>query len=120
MKITGGGWFCDECQSRSAKLIRVGALSDIDDADHDVADLCLECAEKAVAMLREARSLPRAGWQPIETAPKDGTWVLLYEQPQPGWSAPAHVAQWSRGEWQEAGEYGVNDATHWQPLPEAP
>lgn len=67
------------------------------------------------------------GWLPIETAPKDGTEVLLFcpdDQPQivsckywlgysPGWmftdDTLANIA-----------EEGPENPTHWQPLPEPP
>ena len=85
------------------------------------------------------------GWQPIETAPRDGTSVLLF-------TACHGITQawFSAGEWEEHYEYGpqyngpvwvcaddafqieveemgpdVDDmhhgtATHWQPLPPPP
>jgi len=70
------------------------------------------------------------GWQPIETAPKDGTEVLLYlgnpwsKTEKARWYAP-----WSN--WQVGAipsdpvreEYfgiGKSVPTHWMPLPEAP
>lgn len=67
-------------------------------------------------------------WQPIETAPKDGSDILLY-QPEP--SPPWIVC----GFWSIEGEsFGVSIAsdsndlfifslinpTHWMPLPDAP
>ena len=72
-----------------------------------------------------------AGWQPIETAPKDGSYLLLWEQ----YSHPPFVGYWSGGRWSvshehvdaEGGWDGANvvDAlsmpiTHWMPLPPAP
>ena len=65
-----------------------------------------------------------SGWQPIETAPRDGTWVLC-----------AHdVAKWTRIGMQSknfgpgwyysatgfAATYKADVPTHWQPLPPAP
>lgn len=72
-------------------------------------------------------------WQPIENAPKDGKWILLYrptaypwaqvaighwegqrhhKRPSPYWSGCLHIG-------------GVSDwkawaPTHWMPLPTAP
>ena len=70
-------------------------------------------------------------WQPIETAPKDGSYLLLWEQ----YSDAPFVGYWSGGSWSvshehvdaEGGWDGANvvDAlsmpiTHWMPLPAAP
>jgi hypothetical protein len=60
-------------------------------------------------------------WQPIETAPKDGTRVLLYIDEDEG---PC-IGKWDIDFWQkpnwcmEAGDYW-SGATHWQPLPAPP
>ena len=61
-------------------------------------------------------------WQPISTAPKDGTWVLLYHK-----GAKLHEWYWDGGIWTDDdmrnglewsdGEYGP---THWMPRPEPP
>jgi hypothetical protein len=57
-------------------------------------------------------------WQPIKTAPKDGTWMLLSEQNF--W----HVVRWSEEfkAWEDAESFmGPSfKPTHWQPLPEEP
>lgn len=73
---------------------------------------------------RKAAELLAAGaWQPIETAPKDGTWVLAVGKNGAGrWTTPQTV-RWT-GLW----ESPVHDArvevyhqpTHWMPLPPAP
>lgn len=74
-------------------------------------------------------------WQPIETAPKDGSKVLLWVEDYPDThivddGMPCAVtATWSEfmGEWNllmawgyesEEGVYGV--PTHWMPLPPPP
>ena len=78
-------------------------------------------------------------WQPIETAPRDGTWVMLtggscIEYRWDGDNEPTCVAgQWTaylngrevQGHWQfawyDGGYYGRYDnPTHWMPLPEPP
>ena len=73
-------------------------------------------------------------WQPIETAPRDGTPVLLWDLWSPWKELPCNVvvARWFINEkftyWQlvdsaTADEYPGNNAidpTHWMPLPEPP
>lgn len=56
-------------------------------------------------------------WQPLETAPKDGTRVLL-------WIKPVNLAipyAWNGREWM-GDDYPLNMAwaTHWMPLPPPP
>ena len=73
----------------------------------------------------------QAMWRHIETAPKDGSYLLLWEQ----YSDAPFVGYWSGGSWSvshehvdaEGGWDGANvvDAlsmpiTHWMPLPAAP
>ena len=64
-------------------------------------------------------------WQPIETAPKDGTWVMLrgghdYGDDQIG---PAVVAFWD-GEgwyyayWDSEWRSSYEEPTQWMPLPQ--
>lgn len=70
------------------------------------------------------------GWQPIDTAPKDGTRVLLWcvhahaayatDPVAEGWEA-AVVGEWidhNGGGWTWHGVCGR--MTHWQPLPGRP
>jgi hypothetical protein len=69
-------------------------------------------------------------WQPIETAPKDGTWILVtggdIGYNWDGDTIPAvTTAQWHYKSWQMAwfdsgclGEY--DNPTHWMPLPQPP
>jgi len=65
-------------------------------------------------------------WQPIETAPKDGTRILAYGVC--GYEDVAGIAtvKWHRGSWvcdpNEATEYDYEECkiTHWMPLPEPP
>jgi hypothetical protein len=60
-------------------------------------------------------------WQPIETAPKDGTWLLLFGNPH-GWHMRYAIGNWFEGHGPWCGleaEY-LGDITHWMPLPTAP
>lgn len=56
-------------------------------------------------------------WQPIETAPKDGTSVLIYGGNPLG---PLIARSWGGSVWSDGSFPGVTDPTHWQPLPEPP
>lgn len=68
-------------------------------------------------------------WQPIETAPKDGSKILLvdgYDFMVVGWwgqsSVGYHQKEWVYGECE--GEYNSRNIfdcpTHWMPLPNPP
>ena len=75
------------------------------------------------------------GWQPIETAPRDGTWVLVYgalEYSDEGDVTRQAVAQftetlnarkcngrWAMA-WYDGGYYGMIVPSHWMPLPPPP
>jgi hypothetical protein len=69
-------------------------------------------------------------WQPIETAPKDGTRVLAYWPGGDNKNAAVQVESWfgpwgmgsAKLAWQNAFEWadGYNGPTHWLPLPEPP
>lgn len=62
-------------------------------------------------------------WQPIETAPKDGTWIFGYEN-RIGMNdkyAAHEVMRWSKRTmlWRSSADK-ICEPTHWQPLPEPP
>jgi hypothetical protein len=71
-------------------------------------------------------------WQPIETAPKDGTALLVINGPKGGYyteSFQIGIARWSRAYGHKSDEWlstvccdGVSafEPTHWMPLPEPP
>ena len=71
-------------------------------------------------------------WQPIETAPKDGSWILVFE---PVVFEPCmHVVQWGESQWSigsaktwvtmalgpNPDTYDADQSTHWMPLPASP
>jgi hypothetical protein len=67
------------------------------------------------------------GWQPIETAPKDGTEILIWftgRPPRP--EIAVYAAYGPRDPWPwarrlgQAGEFHRKNCTHWMPLPAAP
>lgn len=73
-------------------------------------------------------------WKPIETAPKDGTQILVYSKndgvvwvswdteeiyypdcnPEKCWAVPGSHQD------EQGGCYRIDDATHWVPVPKPP
>jgi hypothetical protein len=80
---------------------------------HDLVSIRIRARCREAAALLEPVGEP---WQPIETAPKDGTWVLAHHH---DWTLP-EVAQCSgyTGAWQTM-EAGIAP-THWMPLQQPP
>jgi hypothetical protein len=74
-------------------------------------------------------------WQPIETAPKDGTWVLCYGLAHDEDASEPRIftavwTNWRNGKklknwwwqfaWFDGGYYGECEPTHWMPIPAPP
>ena len=60
-------------------------------------------------------------WQPIETAPRDGTFVLIYDGEfvyRAYWGELSKVDDTMA--WLESDEYYISDVTHWHPLDPPP
>lgn len=75
-----------------------------------------ECAERGCQWLRVASPAPASGWQPIATAPKDGTEVLLTD------GHYKRTGYWARriGCWSVDTVVVLSSPTHWMPLPAPP
>jgi hypothetical protein len=100
--------------------------------DHDVGDVISSVLDRAhrdvlseaadeIEALRAERLRSLAEWQPIETAPKDRTEVLITGIGFRGrrWMS---VAKQINGRWYDDSKHAGNltNVTHWQPLPEPP
>lgn len=87
------------------------------DGEIDLEDL----ARAAITILQPL--LDERGWRPIESAPKDGTVILLHGTYKDG-SGQCSVALWSDGHgWVDDVDFDPlwhQNPTHWMPLPEAP
>lgn len=73
--------------------------------------------QAAEEIVRTVTSSLTAGWQPIETAPKDGQAFLACE------SGIVTIVDWDdvTEEWVQSYDgVGKAEPTHWMPLPEAP
>lgn len=74
-----------------------------------------EDAERADWLQRVEAAAPK--WQPIETAPRDGTRVLICWQD----TGVVESAEYRKGAgWTGAACFWIRDPSHWMPLPGAP
>jgi len=84
-----------------------------------------EAASVAAWNRRAPLAAAKPGWLPIETAPKDGTAILLY-CPTFYFGAGAWVGWWEGDHFEVCTEgrtlhpYSDDGATHWTPLPSPP
>ena len=102
------------------------AIDAIESLTSLVRDEYTQAEEDTLAALRAAlANAEPTGWQPIKTAPKDGSFYLAFgegktwTQNQPNGCYPG---EWyfseSRGEWR--GYSLTDESTHWMPLPTQP
>lgn len=97
---------CSEAQ-RAADLATCTSLTSY------LANEILALCDAALAVV------PLPEWQPIETAPKDGTRVLLWRRAIRDQPAPIMAdGFWCETCW--VWPYILSEPTHWQPLPAPP
>lgn len=62
-----------------------------------------------------------SAWRPVDTAPKNGGWVLVWA---PGWAPVAaawcHIPQIGAGPGWYVGDGKWIEPTHWQSMPDPP
>ena len=76
------------------------------------------------AALSAAGFVVEQDWQPIETAPRDGTWIWCWHE-EKRWKRVGMRCKASGPRWYYSGtgfnaEYADDAPTHWRPLPAAP
>lgn len=98
---------------------------------------CKECVDSRNKYWKDAKLIKALAdelrgekWQPIETAPKDGTWYLFCDMARysnPCYQAAPAVYKWDNDTWRDSeGENYAQDMegqyTHWKPfsLPQPP
>lgn len=98
-------------------------------AEDDDAPICpTDCADMQMTVgdlrrilttltVRTASPSPTEHWQPIESAPKDGSDILISGVGSRRW---IDVGRWYKGGWRNDGFGTISGVTHWQPLPEPP
>lgn len=101
--------------------------------DLPYADIALAPKELPVVQLidklRAIIASPNVGWQPISTAPKDGTWILAivtgfvpsvvqWNSAYGRWLKEVEE-DWDEAVWVEVVD-GVYSPDHWMPLPQPP
>jgi hypothetical protein len=84
-------------------------------------------AQAALTAITDAGYRIVPGWQPIETAPKDGEWIIVYDANYDHSSSSYLIAYWHKplkvwaGKPNSKGRFPLwENATHWMPLPPAP
>lgn len=79
----------------------------------------LPLVEAIASAITEAENEAQA-WRPIETAPKDGSLVLLFSVTE-GQDVGHWEVTYAEGfEWMDAQGYSISGVTHWMPLPPSP
>jgi hypothetical protein len=90
---------------------------------HKVGEVCDDCRREARRQLGlpvtpappEASHRAIREWQPIETAPKDGTQVWAWDAER-----GSNPALWVEGAWWITYDDAMIHPTHWMPLPDPP
>lgn len=77
-------------------------------------------ADAILAALHAAWFVVEQGWQPIETAPRDGTRLLCYAPATEGRAAVVRNDYWWVRERGFALMRPTQPYTHWRPLPQPP
>lgn len=119
------GW-PDPLESPQADAIRSGKIDDVEIRNlFDQMEREIQVHRKAFC---ERRTPDVVAWQPIETAPKDGTSILVAHElavfsacwEKDGRETNTGQPGWIDGVMNRSEEYVVYEPTHWMPLPDLP
>lgn len=77
------------------------------------AEAALAAAQARIAELEASQQ-----WQPIETAPKNGTRILTYSPKDNEYCWKIEINKWKHSAWQASPS--MCQPTHWMPLPAPP
>jgi Lar family restriction alleviation protein len=107
---------CDRCGAQGPyAAMQQLPIDNISDEDFIKAKRLVDAEASAAAI---AAWNQRSAWQPIETAPRDGAWILAWDGSQQlilWWSD--RLSGWTfNNDWEILEE----SVTHWQPLPSPP
>lgn len=110
-------------REEAAKIAEGLPLGDFAPATADWHDAVQEIADAILAAVAAERAARDAKWRPIETAPKDGTKVLLINR-----ARNMAVGLWQQEAWYLIGNAGSPNSffnnhfgpTHWMSLPPPP
>lgn len=89
--------------------------------ESEIAQITTKAAELEAAIAVADTAAAEQQWQPIETAPKDGTPILAVSEAhiKEGWSP--QVIEWSDvWMYSECFDEFMFEPTHWMPIPAAP
>lgn len=111
VRLTVAGWMAGEHGLDAATK----------NAERELLDFACDEIKRHMARATPTPSAARTDWQDISTAPKDGTWVLIWEDyGTNNRFSPADVARYYLDYWQNGEKARVHNATHWMPLPGRP
>jgi hypothetical protein len=113
--VTAGGLLsCPLCRSTQ---LRRGVTYGYGSSEKRDAVMCLDCGCRATEAAWQGRdAVPQVAWQPIATAPKDGTQII-------GWWSKSQVFEivdWCEGRWTNLDNDEISQPTHWMPVPTPP
>ena len=97
----------------------VTRLLSLADCDARAGEPLGKCMREAAARIAELEAeVARFRWQPIETAPKDGTELLLLDKADQPWIGfwNRRTSMWDDGDFRD----NLKGLTNWMPLPEPP